>query len=78
MSNDTQRTRLGDLLGLGAFVVLCLAGIALAEIVLLLVAIGVNALLFWRIDRMAGWLLAPYAAWVAFASILNFALWRLN
>jgi tryptophan-rich sensory protein len=53
-------------------------GIALAEIVLLLVAIGVNALLFWRIDRMAGWLLAPYAAWVAFASILNFALWRLN
>jgi tryptophan-rich sensory protein len=46
--------------------------------VLLLVAIGVNALLFWRIDRMAGWLLAPYAAWVAFASILNFALWRLN
>jgi tryptophan-rich sensory protein len=164
MSNDTQRTRLGDLLGLGVFVVLCLAisaiggwvtadsigtwyrtlqkpdfnppdwvfapvwsllyfmialagwrvwrrrglagarvamgayaaqlalnlawsfvffggqmiGIALAEIVLLLVAIGVNALLFWRIDRMAGWLLAPYAAWVAFASILNFALWRLN
>ena len=164
MSNDTQRTRLGDLLGLGVFVVLCLAisaiggwvtadsigtwyrtlqkpefnppdwvfapvwsllylmialagwrvwrrrglagarvamgayaaqlalnlawsfvffggqmiGIALAEIVLLLVAIGVNALLFWRIDRMAGWLLTPYAAWVAFASILNFALWRLN
>ena len=55
-----------------------MVGIALVEIVLLLVAIGVNALLFWRIDRMAGWLLAPYAAWVAFASILNFALWRLN
>jgi len=53
-------------------------GIALAEIVLLLGAIGVNALLFWRIDRLAGWLLAPYAAWVAFACILNFALWRLN
>ena len=53
-------------------------GLALAEIVLLLVAIGVNAVLFWRIDRLAGWLLAPYAAWVAFACILNFALWRLN
>jgi tryptophan-rich sensory protein len=53
-------------------------GIALAEIVILFVAISVNAVLFWRIDRMAGWLLAPYAAWVAFASILNFALWRLN
>ena len=53
-------------------------GIALAEIVLLLGAIGVNAVLFWRTDRLAGWLLAPYAAWVAFACVLNFALWRLN
>ena len=53
-------------------------GIALAGIVLLLGAIGVNAVLFWRTDRLAGWLLAPYAAWVAFACVLNFALWRLN
>ncbi len=164
MSNNTIRTRVGDLLGLGAFVALCLAisaiggwvtadsvgtwyrtlqkpvfnppdwvfapvwtllylmialagwrvwrsrglagaraamaayaaqlalnlawsflffggrmiGIALVEIVLLLAAIVVNAVLFWRIDRLAGWLLAPYAAWVAFACMLNFALWRLN
>ena len=53
-------------------------GIALAEIVLLLVAIGFNTVLFWRIDRLAGWLLVPYAAWVAFACVFNFALWRLN
>lgn len=53
-------------------------GVALGEILMLLAAIGVNAVLFWRIDRLAGWLLAPYAAWVAFASVLNFALWRLN
>lgn len=53
-------------------------GTALVEIVLLLAAIGVNAVLFWRADRLAGWLLVPYAAWVAFACILNFALWRLN
>ncbi|MEP6658170.1 MAG: TspO/MBR family protein [Betaproteobacteria bacterium] len=53
-------------------------GIALAEIVLLLAAIGVNAVLFWRVDRVAGGLLLPYAAWVAFAGVLNFALWRLN
>ncbi len=53
-------------------------GAALAEIVLLLVAIGVNAVLFARIDRAAGWLLAPYAAWVAFAVVLNSALWHLN
>ena len=55
-----------------------MVGAALAEIALLLAAVCVNALLFWRIDRVAGWLLAPYAAWVTFAMVLNFALWRLN
>jgi tryptophan-rich sensory protein len=53
-------------------------GTALVEIVLLLAINCVNAVLFWRADRMAGWLLVPYAAWVAFACVLNFALWRLN
>lgn len=32
----------------------------------------------WRFDRIAAWLLVPYAAWVGFATILNAALWRLN
>ena len=53
-------------------------GAALVEIVLLLVAILVTAALSWRIDRVAGWLLVPYAAWVGFATLLNAALWRLN
>ncbi|HSC08546.1 MAG TPA: TspO/MBR family protein [Steroidobacteraceae bacterium] len=53
-------------------------GFALAEIVLLLTVIVINLVMFWRVDRLAGWLLVPYAAWVSFASILNFALWRLN
>lgn len=53
-------------------------GFALAEIVLLLTMIVINLVMFWRVDRLAGWLLVPYAAWVSFASILNFALWRLN
>lgn len=53
-------------------------GIALLEIVVLLAVIVVNAVLFWRIDWIAGWLLAPYAVWVAFAGVLNFALWKLN
>lgn len=55
-----------------------LIGPALGVILLLLVAIGLNAALFWRTDRLAGWLLLPYAAWVAFAAALNFELWRLN
>ena len=53
-------------------------GAALAEIALLLAAIVVNAALFWRIERAAALLLLPYAAWVAFAMVLNAALWRLN
>jgi tryptophan-rich sensory protein len=53
-------------------------GGALAVIPALFAAIVVNAVLFWRIDRTAGALLVPYAAWVAFATLLNAAIWRLN
>ena len=55
-----------------------LIGPALAVIAALLAAIIANAFLFWRIDRAAGALLVPYAAWVSFATLLNAALWRLN
>lgn len=34
--------------------------------------------LTWRFDRAAAWLLVPYAAWVAFATVLNAAILRLN
>jgi tryptophan-rich sensory protein len=53
-------------------------GAALADIAVLLAAILITAALFWRIDRIAGALLIPYAAWVGFATVLNAALWRLN
>ncbi len=53
-------------------------GLALAEIVILWLAIAATAVLFWRIDRWAGALLAPYLAWVAYATALNAALWVLN
>ncbi len=55
-----------------------LPGAALADIVLLLGAIGVTILLAGRVDRVAAWLLAPYAVWVAFAALLNAAIWYLN
>jgi benzodiazapine receptor len=50
----------------------------LADIVLLWCAIVATALSFGRISVLAGWLLAPYLAWVSFAAILNFAVWQLN
>ena len=53
-------------------------GAAFVEIIVLLVAIAATALAFARTDRVAAWLLAPYAAWVAFASVLTGWIWILN
>ncbi len=55
-----------------------LIGAALAEMLALLAAILATAVLFWRHDRLAGMLFAPYAGWVCYALLLNVALWRLN
>lgn len=33
---------------------------------------------FWRLDRVAAWLLLPYPLWVAFATYLNAGVWALN
>jgi translocator protein len=51
---------------------------AAMEIIVLLAAILLTAFSFFRISRPAGYLLVPYAAWVSFAAVLNFTLWRLN
>lgn len=53
-------------------------GLASLDIAALLAAILVTARLFWRLDRPAGALLAPYAAWVGYAAYLTLAVWRLN
>jgi benzodiazapine receptor len=52
--------------------------VALAVNMALLTAILWCARLFWRRDRIAGLLMAPYAAWVGFALALSFEFWRLN
>ena len=52
--------------------------LALVEIVILLCAIAINTIMFWRIERLAGLLFVPYAAWVTYATILNASLWLLN
>ena len=51
---------------------------AFYEVVALWMSILVNALVFGAIVPLAGWLFAPYLAWVSFASLLNFAIWRMN
>lgn len=52
--------------------------LALVEVLVLLGAILATIRAFARVDRRAAGMLAPYAAWVAFATLLNFEIWRLN
>ena len=47
-------------------------------LLILLVLIGITMIKFFRIKKIAGWLLLPYFAWVCFAGYLNFMIWRLN
>jgi tryptophan-rich sensory protein len=53
-------------------------GAALADLVVLWLAIVVTLIIFWRAERIAGLLLAPYLAWVSFAGVLNYWVWQLN
>ena len=53
-------------------------GWAFAELILLQAFIIATLVAFWRITPAAGALFIPYAAWVAFAGMLNFLIWRLN
>ncbi len=53
-------------------------GAALVEIIFLWFAIIGTMVAFYKISKSAAYLLIPYIAWVSFAAVLNFALWKLN
>jgi benzodiazapine receptor len=53
-------------------------GLALVIIVALLLSIAGFIIVQWPRDRLAAFLFVPYAAWVCYAALLNFAIWRLN
>ena len=52
--------------------------LALVEIVVLWIAIALTIRAFRPLDRAAAWLLAPYLAWVTFATALNAGMVILN
>jgi translocator protein len=52
--------------------------LGLVNIVPQLALIAATIVAFGRIDRTAALCLVPLAAWVAFATLLNFSIWRLN
>lgn len=52
--------------------------LALLEIIILWLMIFETYVQFKSINKLAGWLLIPYLAWVSFATILNASIWWLN
>ena len=52
--------------------------LAFAEVLVLLALVIVTVAAFWRVRRLAGALLIPYAAWTGFASALTFVVWQAN
>ena len=53
-------------------------GLALLEILVLWSVLAAFQRWFWREDRVAALLWAPYLAWVSFATALNATIWWLN
>ncbi|WP_426325151.1 TspO/MBR family protein [Pedobacter sp. R-06] len=53
-------------------------GFALAEIILLLIIIVINASMFYKINKWAGLIFIPYFLWVSFATILTYNIFMLN
>jgi tryptophan-rich sensory protein len=52
--------------------------IAFVEILILWVAILLTTINFYKISKIAGYILIPYLLWVSFAAILNYAIANLN
>lgn len=50
----------------------------LIEILLLLVFVAVTVYAFYKVDKRAAWLMAPYLVWICFATALNAGIWLLN
>lgn len=53
-------------------------GLAFINIIILWAMIGALIFLFWRLNKVAAWLMVPYWLWVTFAAFLNYAILRLN
>jgi len=52
--------------------------LALIDIILMIITITLTIFSFANFSKRAAWLLVPYLAWVLFATVLNFTIWKLN
>ena len=55
-----------------------LYGLAFLELLFLLVFILFTTFEFYKIDKLAAFLMIPYIIWVSFAGVLNYAIWMMN
>lgn len=55
-----------------------LGALAVIDVLLLVTLIAVMLVWFWRINHVAGYLIAPYFLWVCFATALCVKVWQLN
>ncbi len=53
-------------------------GWAFIDIIIMWLMILFTIIWFGKISSIAAWLLVPYICWVSFASVLNYAIWKLN
>ena len=52
--------------------------LGMLEIIFLIFLIIINIFYFFKIDKIASYLLIPYIFWVSYAAVLNFKIWILN
>lgn len=51
---------------------------ALIEIIILWITIMCTIIAFYKVSKLAAWLLLPYILWVSFATYLNYSVFALN
>lgn len=53
-------------------------GLALIDLIVLVITVAIMIVMFIRISKAAGFILLPYLFWISFAAALNFEIWRIN
>ena len=53
-------------------------GLALIWLIVLWILIVITTIKFYKLDKIAGYLMIPYILWVSFAGVLNYSIWMLN
>ncbi len=55
-----------------------LYGAAFFELLVLLAVVIMMTFEFYKIDKIAAYLMIPYILWLSFAGVLNYVIWMLN